>query len=230
MRGHQLALPVQLRDSASFETFYAGPNPDTVAALRALSTDVFVYGALNSGKSHLLQAAARVHGAGYLPLAQLAEVGPEVLAGYDNAPALCLDDIDAVCTDRQWCYALLRVLDALRARGARCCIAAAGAPERMDIAVPDLRTRLAACAVFGLKPLSDDDRAELLRERAQGRGLELAEESTRWLLAHLPRDAGSLIEALEQLDRASLREQRRLTLPFVQATLRASAGAHTTPG
>ena len=230
MRGHQLALPVQLRDSASFDTFYAGPNHSAVEALRGGSADALICGAPASGKSHLLQAAARVHRAAYLPLAQLREAGAEILAGYDQAPGICLDDIDAVSADRGWSLALLRLLDAQRARGTRICIAATQAPERMDVALPDLRTRLTACALFGLKPLSDDDRAQLLRERALARGLELADDATRWLLAHLPRDAGSLIEALEQLDRASLREQRRLTLPFVQACLRASAGAHTESG
>ncbi|HVT34287.1 MAG TPA: DnaA regulatory inactivator Hda [Nevskiaceae bacterium] len=230
MRGHQLALPVQLRDSASFDTYYAGPNVAAVDALRAAASDVLLYGAPASGRSHLLQAVARVRQAAYLPLAQLQEAGADVLAGFDQAPAICLDDVDAVSGERGWCTALLRLIDAQRARGSRIVLACAHAPERMDVALPDLRTRLSACAVFGLKPLSDDDRAELLRERAHARGMELAEDATRWLLAHLPRDAGSLVDALETLDRASLREQRRLTLPFVQACLRAPSAAHTSAG
>lgn len=216
MKGAQLPLAVQLRESASFASFHAGPNAAAVAALRSGSENVFLYGPAASGKSHLLQAAAREWQAAYLPLAQFAPLGPEALEGYSDARALCVDEADAALAQREWCIALLRLLDALRTRGARCAVAAGAAPERLGIALPDLRTRLAACAVFGLQPLDDSDRAALLRERAQARGLQMPEEVARWLLSQLPRDSASLIDVLERLDRASLAHQRRLTLPFVQ--------------
>lgn len=234
MKGQQLPLAVQLRDSASFESFYAGANSEAVTALRAARTNIFLFGAPASGKTHLLQATARAAGAAYLPLAQLAGLGPDVLEGYSGVPALCLDDADAVLTRRDWALALLRLLDGLGARGARYVISAQSAPERLGIVLPDVRTRLNACALFGLRPLNDEDRSILLRERAQARGLELSEDVARWLLTRLARDTGTLLQALEQLDRASLSAKRRLTLPFVQTVLvqsvPAPADARKAPG
>ena len=219
MKGAQLPLAVQLRDSASFETFFAGPNAEALAALHGGRENLLLYGPPGSGKSHLLQAAARDGQAAYLPLATLAAHGPALLEGYDDAPVLCVDEIDTALTRRDWCIALLRLLDARRTRGARYIIAAPAPPEHLDIALPDLRTRLAACAVFGLQALNDAQRAELLRQRAQARGLHMPDDVSRWLLNHLPRDTGSLLDALEQLDRAALSAKRRLTLPLAQATL-----------
>lgn len=216
MTWSQLPLAVQLRESASYETFHAGPNAQALEALRAGQENVFLYGPPASGKTHLLQAAARARNAAYLPLAQLVEAGPDSLEGYSSAAALCVDDAGAVSSDRDWCVALLRLLDTLRARGARYAIAANAPPERLNVALPDLRTRLAACAVFGLKPLSDEERAQLLRERALARGLQLPDEVSRWLLSQLPRDTATLMQVLDRLDHASLVERRRLTLPFVQ--------------
>jgi DnaA family protein len=78
--GPQLTLPVQLADPASFDNFHPGPNAATAAALRALAEDggessILLHGATGSGKTHLLQASARLgtqlrRRAAYLPLAQ----------------------------------------------------------------------------------------------------------------------------------------------------------------
>lgn len=219
MIGAQLPLAVQLRESASFDSYYAGPNAEAVAALQALATPVFLYGPPASGRTHLLQAAARRHRAAYLPLAELQEHGPAVLDGLDAAPAVCLDDLDAVSEEPAWCLALLRLIDRLRTHGAGYVFAAAAPPERLALALPDLRTRLGACSRFGLKPLSDDDRRQLLRERARARGLEMPDEVSRWLLNTRTRDTASLLDALERLDRAALSAKRRLTLPFAQSVL-----------
>ncbi|MGH8460806.1 MAG: DnaA regulatory inactivator Hda [Stenotrophobium sp.] len=219
MQGQQLPLPVQLRESASFDSFFSGPNTDAVAALHELSGAVFISGAHGSGRTHLLQAVAHARRCPYLPLAELQAFGTEALTGLEQAPALCLDDIHAVTTNRDWALALLRLLDARRAQNLATALSADAPPDRMPCALPDLRTRLSASAVFGLHPLTDADREQLLRERAQARGLELAPEVSRWLLRQLTRDTGSLLAALEKLDRASLSAKRRLTLPFVQSVL-----------
>jgi DnaA family protein len=219
MKGQQLPLSVQLRESASFDTFYVGPNALAVNALRELDSAVLIYGAVASGRTHLLQAVARERHCPYLPLIDIREMGPDVLEGLDQPAVLCLDDLDAVSDDRDWSMALLRLLDARRSANKITVLSASAAPDRANIALPDLRTRLTLCAVFGLKPLDDNDRETLLRERARARGLEMPVEVSAWLMKQLPRDAGSLLGALEQLDRAALSAKRRLTVPFVQSVL-----------
>lgn len=224
MKGAQLPLAVQLKDTASFDSFHPGENVEVVAALRELRAPLLLYGASGSGRTHLLQAACRTHGGAYLPLATLAELGSEALDGYATASALYLDDVDAVCTQRDWCLALLRVIDQLRSDGRRFVLTAGAHPERLAFALPDLRTRLLQCIVLGLRPLDDAQRRELLRLRARQRGLELPEDVTRWLLATLPRDPGSLLDALNTLDRGALSAKRRLSLSLAQDVLgRASA-------
>ena len=234
MKGVQLPLGVHLAETASFDSFHAGPNREAVRALEGLAAPdapplVLLFGPEGCGKSHLLQALtqrASAHlGCAYVPLAQLADAGIEAIEGLEDVDVLCLDDVDAVAARSDWAQALVRLLDALRARGGRVAASAVAPPERLGSAVADLRTRLSQAAVFGLKPLGDDERAQLLQARARARGLELPADAAQYLLSRLPRDPGSLVGALDRLDRALLSAQRRLTLSFVQQWLRSAPPA-----
>ncbi len=247
MKGRQLALGVQLADAADFDSYFPGPNEEAVATLRgytaaAPGAGLFLFGASATGKTHLLHALVRdaaAHGLGvaYLPLREIASEGPQILVGLESRALVCLDDVDAVVADAAWTLGVLRLIDALRAGHRHFALSARAAPDRIESARPDLVTRLSACAILGLKPLQDAQRATLLRTRARARGLELADDAVRWLLSHLPRDPATLITALDRLDQASLAEQRRLTLPFVQQIVQPllqhelplSAAARTAP-
>ncbi|NKF23644.1 DnaA regulatory inactivator Hda [Solimonas marina] len=229
MKGRQLALAVQLRDTASFESYWPGGNDETVAALRELRHPTLLYGPPQSGRTHLLQAVCRTHGGAYLPLREISGYGPEALDGFDMQALLVLDDLDAVAADREWAVALLRLIDRRRAAGQSFVLSTGAPPEHLTLALADLRTRLAACVVLGLMPMSDAERAALLQARAQARGLTLGDDVTRWMLNTQARTTGALVDALDALDRASLREKRRLTLPFVQSVLGNTAKAEPLP-
>ncbi len=228
MKGEQLPLSVQLHNAASFDNYHAGPNALVVDALREFVSrkagDVMIFGGAGTGKTHLLQAVARnalAHAgtAIVLSLASLQDSGPGALENLSAFDCVCIDDLQTLAGDRDWEMALMRLIDQLRTAGGRWLAAASLAPERLPITLPDLRTRLTAAAVFGLRALSDDDRQRWLRDAARQRGLVLPDDASRWLLTRLPRDAGSLQSAIETLDRAALSAKRRLTLSFVQRVL-----------
>lgn len=229
MKGQQLPLAVALRETSSFASFHPGPNTQAVQTLRGLLTPggslaLLLHGPAGSGKTHLLQALGREAAesrisSSYLPLAEVIGDGPAALDGLEQFKLIAVDGLDSLPLDDAWTLALLRLLDACKARGGNLVLTARKPPSQLHLGRPDLDTRLAACASFGLKPLSDDDRARLLMLRAHARGLHLPDEVAHYLLKRLVRDVGSLLEAVEALDRASLSAQRRLTIPFVQAVL-----------
>jgi DnaA family protein len=55
--------------------------------------------------------------------------------------------------------------------------------------------------------------------RARAKGLDLPPAVGRYLLTHARRDFPALLRLLDQLDRASLEAQRKLTIPFVKSQL-----------
>lgn len=225
---NQLVLPLRLADHAVFASFYASGNEGLVDALQALadghsSHGCWLWGPAAAGKTHLLQAVCERAGdrAVFVPLALLAEAGPAVLDGLASRNVVCIDDIDTVLGQDDWETALFGLCNQLVDSGGQLVIAATGAPRESDIRLADLASRLARLPVFRMHILDDEQRIEALQLRAEHRGLELPDDSARYLIKRSRRDMASLYELLDKLDLEALRAQRKLTIPFVRDVLQA---------
>jgi DnaA family protein len=218
----QLALGVQLRAEAVFSSFAVGGNAEIVAALRGGGRDpLWIWGPAGSGKTHLLQALCAEAGgpAAYFPLARSLGLPPEALQGFETRRVLCLDDLDAVAGDLDWERALFRSFNEALELGTRLVFAARAAPQSLAWSLEDWGSRAAAGLVYQLHDLDEEGRIEALCLRARQRGVPLPRETAEYLLKRLPRDLGSLLDALDALDVAALAAQRRLTIPFIRAAL-----------
>jgi DnaA-homolog protein len=218
----QLALGVQLRADAVFDSFSTGPNSELVAALRAASAaPQWIWGGSGTGKTHLLQAvcAAAGEAAAYFPLSRSAALPPDALRGFEICRVVCVDDVDEVAGDLAWEQGLFRLFNDAAELGTRLIFAASAAPRQLDWSLDDWRSRAAACVVYQLRELDEAGRVEALRLRAAQRGLQLPPETSDYLLRRMPRDLTSLYRILDQLDEASLIAQRRLTVPFIRDAL-----------
>lgn len=218
----QLTLRIGLRDSATFANFLAGDNTAPLHLLQQGSEPfIYLWGAMGSGRSHLLQAACHAETAcggspAYLPLAELARVGVELLDGLEQMSLVCLDDLQAVVGDPVWEEGLFHLYNRVRDVGGRLLAAADASPAALGVQLADLRSRLGWGPVFQLRALDDAGKLAALQLRARARGMELSEEVGTYLLRRGPRDMHALFELLERLDQASLAAQRRLTIPFVR--------------
>jgi DnaA family protein len=221
----QLALPLRLADHAVFGSFLSAGNESLVATLIDLADGgnqgCWLWGAKAAGKTHLLQAVCDRAGdrSVYVPLAMLADAGPGLIDGLASRELICLDDLDAVAGNTAWENALFdlcnQILDA-----DRCLIVSASMSAReCPVALPDLQSRLVRLPVFQVHPLGDDERVAALQLRARHRGLNLPDDTARYLLNRSRRDMASLYALLDKLDLEALRAQRRLTIPFVKDVL-----------
>ncbi|MGN7915860.1 DnaA regulatory inactivator Hda [Lysobacter sp. 22409] len=234
----QLPLALRYPPDQRLDTYVDAPE-GAIAQLRALATQtqetagyvdpagadwVYLAGPAGVGKTHLLLgacAAAESAGrrAAYLPLMAAAGRLRDALYALEGNDLLALDGIEAIAGNRDDEIALFDTHNRARAAGASLIYAARDNPDELPLSLPDLRSRLSQCTRIVLTPLDDAGRGEVLRQRAQRRGLALDEAALDWLLKRVDRDLGGLTALLDKLDRASLAAQRRITVPFLRQTL-----------
>nr|WP_298414213.1 DnaA regulatory inactivator Hda [uncultured Halomonas sp.] len=225
----QLSLGIGLRDEATFANFLPRGNETAVDILqRQLDPNgesfVYLWGASSSGRSHLLQAACHAAGARdqralYLPLNELGHFPPHMLENIERLDLVAIDDLDRVIGRKRWEEALFHSFNRLRDANKRLVIGASTAPRQLDVALPDLASRLTWGTTFRLVGLDDQGRFDALQLRALSRGMQLSDEVTRYILHRGPRHLNALFGLLERLDRSSLSAQRKVTIPFVKQTL-----------
>ena len=221
----QLALPLRLADHAVFGSFLSAGNESLVATLIELADGgrqgCWLWGAGAAGKTHLLQAVCDRAGdrSVFVPLSMLADAGPEIIDGLASRELICLDDLHAVAGDAVWESALFDLCNQILDADHCLVVSAVMSARECPVALPDLQSRLARLPVFQVHSLSDNERISALQLRARHRGLDLPNDTARYLLSRSRRDMASLYALLDKLDLEALRAQRRLTIPFVKGVL-----------
>ena len=222
----QLPLALRWPPDQRLEGFVG--NPLALAQVRALAAGeagepLLLVGAPGTGKTHLLIAAcAHAEPLGrrvrFVPLAAMAGRLAEGLAGID-ADLVCLDGLEAVAGVRADEVALFHLHNRVRDAGGALLYAARAAPAELQLALPDLASRLGQCTRVQLAALDDAGRREALVQRAARRGLELDDAVLDYLFRRTGRDFATLGALLDRLDRESLAAQRRITVPFIRSLL-----------
>ncbi len=229
----QIPLGLRLPDHAVLASYLPGRNAEALAHAREVAQGdgaalTWLCGPASAGKTHLLQAicaaASERFRAGYVPLAEVATLGVGVLEGFPQLQCLCLDDVDRVAGSLEWEHAIFGLLRELEDSAGHLVLSAVAPPALQHWALPDLGSRCSAAAVFQLRLLDEAEQQQALTLRARLRGVELPEETLRWLQRRFPRDMRSLYQLLDTLDEAALAAQRRLTIPFIREVLRSAPG------
>jgi DnaA-homolog protein len=236
----QLTLDLFAATRYEFDDFQAHGNAETCRALTTWSKGggarvIYLWGSTGTGKTHLLHSAVREvsrHGgrAIYLPLAELVEAGPAVIDGLESVDWIALDDVDSCTANSAWENKLFHLYNALAAGETRLLWASRRSPASGLFGLNDLASRLSASLVYQLRELDDGDKADVLQRRAAARGLELPGTVVAFLMRYARRDLASLMATLDELDQASLRDGRALTVPFVRTVLDAGDEPAPTSG
>jgi DnaA family protein len=231
MNAQQLPLGLRWPSHQRLDAYLAGANGAAQESVRAVALGennacLYLQGARGGGKSHLLVGACRLaletgRNARYLPLASLGGSRAEAIAsfGAGQGELLAIDDVQAIGGDKDAERALFDLYNRARDSRATLLFAAGASPDQLGVQLPDLVSRLSACAQFGLQPLDESGRRAVLRARAQQRGLQIDDNVLDWLFARQPRDLAALMELFERLDHAALAAQRRITIPFLREML-----------
>jgi DnaA family protein len=230
MKFQQMTLNVTSRDGLQFDSFFeTEENHDVVMRLKNFaetdqSSQVFLWGEMHSGKSHLLQACCyeateRGQRVSYLPLKALSTYGTAASRGLENMNLIVVDDIDLVVGNLDWEEALFDLINNSRISRQRLLFSASQNPRHLECKLPDLASRLIWGETYTVHGLSDEDKNNALRQRAAQRGLELNDRVLEYLNRHYPRDMGSMLTILDVIDEESLRKHSKITVPFLKQVL-----------
>ncbi|HSN19547.1 MAG TPA: DnaA regulatory inactivator Hda [Usitatibacter sp.] len=210
----QLLLDFTQAPAPTFANFVPGGNAETAHALEAAARGecgervIYIWGENAAGKTHLLRAFA----AACRPPARY--VGGADFEPLHARGVLALDDVELLSEERQ--VALFNAFN----EGAFSLLVVSATAAPRDVRLRrDLATRLATGLTYRVVPLTDEEKRDALAAHARSRGFALAEEVGTYLLTHARRDMGSLVAALDSLDRYSLETGRPITVPLLKAAL-----------
>ena len=198
----QLLLDLARAPEPSFANFVPGGNAELLGVLRAAARGdapdrvLYVWGETGAGKTHLARSLAA---------AAPASLRLRVVEEVERLDADAQAELFNAFIEGD--FGLLLATSRM---------APGDLPVRRDLA-----TRLATGLTFHVLPLTDEEKRAALRHHAQARGFALSEEVANYLLTHARRDMGSLMAALDALDRYSLETGRPITIPLLKAALHA---------
>lgn len=222
----QLGLPLKLQDHAVFETFWAAGNEGLLAFLDDLcdtpnGPGCWIWGKPATGKSHLLQAVCDRLGdrSIYLPLTDLRSAGPGILDGMAEREFVGVDDVRSVLGEADWERALFALFECATESRSVLLVTSGAPPRDSGCLLPDLESRFSLLPAFHLRPLDERGLQNALKLRAKHRGLELPDETARFLTTRSRRDMASLYALLDTLENEALLARRRLTIPFVKTVI-----------
>lgn len=235
VKPEQLGLSVQLPDDEVFESYLSKSNQTVVSQLALFVENIpqttsnqpnsfYLFGLTGVGKSHLLHA-----GSAYacqlgktsvcLSCAELLRLPVEVLDGLEKIDLICLDDIHLLANNETWQKAVFYLFNRVLEQNNNLLISGDQSATQLGLTLPDLVSRLSWGLTEQIKPLSDVEKILALQFRASKRGLQLSDDAANFLLNRLSREMKNLVVSLDKLDKASIIEQRKITIPFIKDIL-----------
>ncbi len=223
----QMLLDLKPEQQPTLDNFVAGANTELLSRLRDLADSntyeaAYLWGPEGCGKSHLLTATV-VAAAGHRPATLLAaaDIGAEIAA--PTRALLAIDDVQNLDDTAQ--IELFRIFNAARLSGLTLVLSGAEPPARLALR-EDLRTRIGQTMIYEMKPLTDEEKSAALARHALLRGMRVDDSLLRYLLSHGRRDLPSLMAVLDNLDRATLQQQRPATLPLLKEVMQLQLETH----
>ena len=216
---NQLIFDFAERGYPGFDKFLGTENAELVYVLQHKHDPfIYVWGEEGAGKSHLLRAwVAQALDAGKKAVYIDAAATPLTEAAFE-AEYLAIDQIEKLGNEEQ--SLLFAVFNRFRNSGKGfLLLSSEHAPQQLVIR-EDLRTRMAYCLVYEVKPLTDQEKIDALVSMAAARQVTIDPEIFEYLLNHWRRDMDSLMQMLDTLDNYAVTMGKRITLPLLRQLLK----------
>ena len=216
---NQLIFDFAERGYPGFDKFLGTENAELVYVLQHKHDPfIYVWGEEGAGKSHLLRAwVAQALDAGKKAIYIDAAATPLTEAAFE-AEYLAIDQIEKLGNEEQ--ALLFAVFNRFRNSGKGFLLLSSEHTPQQLVIREDLRTRMAYCLVYEVKPLTDQEKIDALVSMAAARQVTIDPEIFEYLLNHWQRDMDSLMQMLDTLDNYAVTMGKRITLPLLRQLLK----------
>ena len=221
---NQLGLPFALNAKMLWRNFIGDKNQQILEFLSGLfaqqsSSVVYVYGAQSSGKTHLLQGCAfkaleKSLKVAYIDFKQ--DMPSRVLDNLEDNDWVCIDNVDSLEEDQQ--QELFDLYNRASNTSVKLIISGKTLPSELNL-FKDLKTRLSLATIFCLETLDDHSKKRIIQQQMDERNLKIDHKIYDYLFKHYSRDLADLLNAINQLDKASLQQKNSITIPLVKQVL-----------
>ena len=227
----QLSLDIKVENYATFNNYYVtDSNQQLVTHLQDVILNnnqdqyLYLWGKKGSGKTHLLCAisdCAEKHGYKALNISL-----QEVINCSNNIANSLFDNIamfdiilDVVSGNRMWQELLFDLYNQCLDNKIKLIISSNQAINDMNLSLSDLKSRLLWGVRYHLTELDDHEKIAALKLHAKNKAMDLSDEVANYIIKRCSRNMNSLCNILDQLDKASWKKQRKLTVPFIKGVL-----------
>lgn len=206
----QLVLDLPHRPALALEDFLVGSSNAAAVALvdgwpNWTARAAIVVGPTGSGKSHLTNVWRLKSAAASVAAAQL---GEDALSEIERTGALAVEDLDRGIANERIFFHLLNLT---KEKGHALLATSRTAPGDLEVALPDLRSRLRALPMVRIDPPDDGILKAVLVKLFTDRQLTPEPHVISHLALHMERSFEAAVKVVEACDQLALARQRSVT-------------------
>ena len=168
---------------------------------------IVICGAAGSGKSHLVSVWRERSGG---DVVGMGDVTTTTVSRFQETGRLAVEDV-APGGDPNAERLVFHLLNAARESKGQILITTQRPPGELEIALPDLRSRLRALPIAEIQPIDDALLSGLLVKLFSDRQLAIDPGVIKYLMRHMERSAQAAREIVERIDRLALATHRKVT-------------------
>ena len=218
MSGRQLPLPLAAETALTRADFVTAPGNSAALAIIERWPDwplhaVAIYGPAGCGKTHLAEIWLAKSGA-------MRVAPPFDVAGLSGRALVIEAADDAVAADPE---AFLHLFNQARETGGFLLLTAATQPSRWNVALPDLRSRLATIPTIQVAVPNDALLAAVLAKHFSDRQLRPGPAVVDFLVARIERSFATARDVVAALDEAALSGRREINIALARTVLEQTA-------
>jgi len=167
-----------------------------------------LHGPSGAGKTHLARVWSSMTDATVVSARELTDQSLQVRDG----TRIVVEDVPEIGANAPAQVALFHLHNELEATGGWLLMTGIGAPVSWPLGLPDLASRVQACAVAQLFPPDDALLSHVLVKLFQDRQLSPRPKVVAWLVRHMERSFSEASRVVDEMDRRGLAEKRKLSI------------------